>query len=193
MYAKSVKRLCRSRNLWYCIRNLTYIKNILIMKLKNLIKPLCITAFSFLLSGCMPTPKKMAPSDVVVINVLEKELYDDCHIQGSIHVPFEGLEQFAQQNLDKSTEIVLYCSNYMCSASGQGCKMLKRLGFENVYAYEGGTAEWYQNKMPVDGASTAGYLQKKLAPIDHGQEQASLIVVISMQELAHKLHLGDQE
>ena len=127
---------------------------------------------------------------MVVINVLEKNLYDDCHIQGSVHVPFEMLERYVQQNLNKDTEIVLYCSNYMCSASGQGCKILKRLGFEKVYAYEGGTAEWYQNKMPVEGPCTAGYLQKQLTPIDHNQQEESVVTVISMQELARKLHLN---
>jgi rhodanese-related sulfurtransferase len=162
----------------------------IIMNSKNLIKPLFITFIScFLLPSCMPGSQKAAPSGVVVINVLEKKLYDDCHIEGSVHVPFEMLEQYAQQNLDKSTEIVVYCSNYMCAASGQGCKMLKRLGFEHVYAYEGGTAEWYQNKMPVVGPCTAHYLQKKLAPIDHSQEDGEPAAVMSMQDLACKLHL----
>jgi len=136
----------------------------------------------------MPDAKKVTPSGVVVINVLEKKLYDDCHIQGSVSVPFEGLEQYVQQNLDKNTEIVLYCSNYMCSASGQGCKRLKRLGFDKVYAYEGGTAEWYQHQLPVEGPCTAGYLKVQLAPPDHSQEHD--VAVMSMQELARKLHLN---
>ena len=28
----------------------------------------------------------------VLVNVLDKEFYDDCHIKGSINVPFENLE-----------------------------------------------------------------------------------------------------
>jgi rhodanese-related sulfurtransferase len=158
------------------------------MKLRTLIKPTYIAFFSIFLSGCMPDSKKVTPCDVVVINVLEKNLYDDCHIQGSVSVPFEGLEQYAQQYLDKNTEIVLYCSNYMCSASGQGCKLLKRLGFDKVYAYEGGTAEWYQHRLPVEGPCAAGYLKVHLAPPDDSTEHDK--AVMSMQELARKLHLN---
>ena len=41
---------------------------------------------------------------------------------------------------------------------------LKEMGFENVWAYEGGTAEWYQmglkaeGKYPVEGTCQASYL-----------------------------------
>jgi len=131
------------------------------------------------------------PPALVVINVLEKDLYNDCHIQGSIQVPFEKLEQYVQRNLHKESDIVLYCSNYMCAASGQGCKKLKKLGFDKVYAYEGGTAEWYQQGMPVNGPCTASYLQKKMAPIVHDQEEG--VSVISMQELARKMHVTSEK
>ena len=34
---------------------------------------------------------------LVVINVLDKELYDDCHIKGSMNIPFEKVDQLAEQ------------------------------------------------------------------------------------------------
>ena len=45
---------------------------------------------TFFLSGCVSSEKKEidAPK-LLVINVLDKALYDDCHITGSIHVPFD--------------------------------------------------------------------------------------------------------
>ncbi len=137
---------------------------------------------SLLLSGCGYTPDKK--KGLVVINVLDKTLYDDCHIKGSICVPFEDVIEYAQNNIDKNADIVLYCSNYHCSASGQACKQLKKLGFNNVSAYEGGTAEWYQQGLPVEGPSTKRYLKQKIA----AQEPDSCEVqVITMNELAQKM------
>lgn len=122
---------------------------------------------------------------LVVINVLDKEPYDDCHIKGSVNVPFTQLSAYAQ-NLDPETaEIVVYCSNYMCSTSGHACKQLMKMGFKHVWAYEGGTAEWYQMGLPVEGPCKNSYLTQKMTPPPHDGE--STVAVITAQELAKKL------
>ena len=124
---------------------------------------------------------------LVVINVLDKKLYDDCRIKGSIHVPFEELEQFAQKRLSKDAEIVLYCSNYFCSSSGFGCKKLQELGFKNVRAYEGGTAEWYQLGLPVEGKCTEAYLTKQIEKAPFQDED---LATITAQELIEKIKVS---
>lgn len=121
---------------------------------------------------------------LVVINVLEKSWYDDCHIKGSISVPLEELDIFVKDLDPEKAEIVLYCSNYFCSSSGYACKRLKGMGFKQVWAYEGGTAEWYQMGLPVEGPSARPYLAKKITPLLHQDDD---IPVISAQELAQKL------
>lgn len=123
-------------------------------------------------------------SGLVVINVLDKDLYDDCHIKGSINVPYENLEKFVQ-DLDKdSSEIVVYCSNYMCSTSGVAAKQLTQMGFKHVWAYEGGTAEWHQMGLPVEGTCKSSYLSNKLPATEHTDASVS---VITAQQLAEKL------
>ncbi|UNE35735.1 rhodanese-like domain-containing protein [Vermiphilus pyriformis] len=112
-------------------------------------------SFAFIIiaiAGCKSSRYSCEP-DLYVLNVLSKSLYDECHIKGSRHVSFDKLEEFAK-SLDKNAEIVIYCSDYMCSASGLGCKKLIDMGFTKVYAYEGGMAEWYQNGFPVEGSCT---------------------------------------
>jgi rhodanese-related sulfurtransferase len=121
---------------------------------------------------------------LVVINVLKKELYDDCHIKDSVSVPFDQVDTYAQTHLDKDAEIVVYCSNYMCSASGAVAQKLQDLGFKNVHAYEAGTAEWYQQGLPTEGPAKAGYLAVKMEP---HHEDNSNVRVISTQELAQKM------
>lgn len=95
----------------------------------------------------------------LVINVLGKDSYDDCHIKGSINIPGEELKSYAQ-TLDKNQHIVVYCGNYMCPASAMAWKTLTDLGFKNVWAYEGGMAEWYQMGFPVEGSCKENYLKQ---------------------------------
>lgn len=129
-------------------------------------------------------PKK---TGLFVLNVLEKSYYDDCHIAGSINVPFEILEQFAR-GLDKEhAEIVVYCANYACTASGAACKKLKSMGFKKVFAYEGGTAEWLQLGLPTEGPAQSSYLTKAYAKPEHTDPE---VPVITAQELAAKLKLA---
>lgn len=161
------------------------------MKLKNSIIVNFISVGLILsLVSCMNMRRDEKLEGVVVINVLEKELYDDCHIAGSINVPFENIEAYASAHISTSADIVLYCSNYLCSASGHSVKLLKRLGFEHVAAYEGGTAEWYQNKLPVVGECKAAYLHKKNNKMGVAVPENDVdYATISLEELKKKIRV----
>jgi rhodanese-related sulfurtransferase len=103
-----------------------------------------------------------AKKDLVVINVLDKPLYDDCHIAGSINVQLSELEQFAATLDKETTEVVVYCSNYQCASSDVVAAKLADLGCKKVRVYEGGMAEWYQQGLPVEGACKSDYLALKV-------------------------------
>jgi rhodanese-related sulfurtransferase len=145
-----------------------------------------------LLPACWPFSKK-APTEpqqsLYVINVLDKESYDDCRIAGSINVPFDQVETFAK-DLPRSTEMVVYCANYMCTSSAAAAQKLKEMGFENIWAYEGGTAEWYQmnkraeGKYPVEGTCQASYLS---AANERPAEMSPSVAIISADELHQKM------
>ncbi len=124
-----------------------------------------VIAFLVALPGCWSgsvSQEQSTLKGLVVVNVLDKAMFDDCHIRGSINVPFEQVKEYAQEHIDKNAEVVLYCSNYMCSSSGFARKQLIDLGFQHVLVYEGGTAEWFQRGYPVDGPSREPYLQREL-------------------------------
>jgi rhodanese-related sulfurtransferase len=161
----------------------------------QIVTALALTGILALLPACWPFDKKTVPSNeaeqsLYVINVLDKESYDDCRIAGSINVPFDQVETFAK-DLDRSAELVVYCANYMCTASMAAAQKLKDMGFENVWAYEGGTAEWYQmnmkseGKYPVEGACQASYLSAaNEKPADEGHPA---VAIISAEELHQKM------
>jgi rhodanese-related sulfurtransferase len=103
---------------------------------------------SIILPGCSNETKETgmkSSSSAKVVNVLDENIYNDCHIDGSRHIEFgKVLETAQKENWPKDTKVVIYCSNYMCSASGQEAKNLKEAGYNNVAVYEGGSAQWYQ-------------------------------------------------
>lgn len=145
-----------------------------------------IFVLAMILPSCWSGEQTKTPrtKGLFVLNVLDSEWHDDCHIKGSINVPFAQLEEFTD-NLDKEeADIVLYCSNYMCSSSGHGCRILAKKGFKSVSAYEGGTAEWYQRGLPVEGPAKKSYLTRQMSPPAHDDESC---VVISAEKLAEKM------
>lgn len=90
-------------------------------------------------------------SELKVLNVLDRQYYENCHIPGSLSVPVNELEQFAQK-FPKNQLIVVYCAHYECPKSREAWKYLDHLGFTNVHAYEGGVVEWHQKDFALEGS-----------------------------------------
>lgn len=101
---------------------------------------------------------RLGEAGLLVINVLPKDVYDDCRIRGSLNVPLAELDAAAEK-WNKDQEIVVYCASYKCDASKKGYKMLVDKGFTNVMAYEGGTKEWKEKGYAIAGECTAEYLK----------------------------------
>jgi len=118
-----------------------------------------------------------------VINVLDPEYYADAHIKGSINVPLKELKDFAQHT-DKQTPIVVYCASYECPMSKQAWHVLHELGFQDLYAYEGGINEWYRGGFPTEGPHAQKYLHADIAPSAKADET---LQTITMQELKAKM------
>lgn len=117
-----------------------------------------------------------------VINVLSPEVYEDCHIKGSLNVPYDRLAEFVQ-DLPKDTELIVYCASYICPMSRRAWQLLKDKGFINVRAYEGGMAQWYSQGYPFEGPGEQDYLHDQYdQPIAHEK-----IATITMDELKKKL------
>jgi rhodanese-related sulfurtransferase len=147
---------------------------------------LALTAI--LLAGCgQPQAQKEKPA-FYLVNVLDDASFADAHIPGSIHIDFMKVKA-AAQDWDRNTPIVTYCSNAFCSASKDAAKSLLDLGFKQVWAYEGGMAEWYQLSLAdtnykVEGPAKAPYLQQKVAPL---APATGPVKIISAQELQKML------
>jgi len=95
-----------------------------------------------------------------VVNVLGKMLAADCRIKGSTNTPLRFLEKEAQ-NWDRAEEIVVYCACNECDASEKAYRLLTYLGFTNVWEYDEGIREWYQQGKAIEGPCKESYLTAK--------------------------------
>jgi len=101
--------------------------------------------------------------NIIPINVLDEEAFLDAHIPHSLNIPFDVFESCIP-TLNKHKTYVLYCSNYLCTASHAAAEMLKKHGFTQVFVYSGGMSDWYQHSKEsplykVEGPAEAEYLQ----------------------------------
>ena len=136
---------------------------------------LCLT-----LPGCWPWAPAKKLTGLVIINVLEPEQYNDCHIKGSINIAPDKIATCAN-TVEKDAKVVVYCTNPMCTASDYARKELMKMGFKNVHAYEAGIAGWYQAKLPVEGPCNEGYLKMMVTEPEPAEG------TISTRDLAAKM------
>jgi rhodanese-related sulfurtransferase len=89
--------------------------------------------------------------NLVLVEVLEPEKYEEFHLPGAMNVPLStNFEETIQQAVpDKSQEIVVYCSDDDCDASPTAARKMEELGYEHVYDYSGGKKDWKDAGLPV--------------------------------------------
>lgn len=121
----------------------------------------------------------------LVINVLSREAYDDCHISGSVNVPRDQLEQYLRPFDREATDIVVYCTQVNCALSKQAWYIAHDMGFKQVKAYEGGIREWFQKGYPVRGVCKLDSLR---APLEAPVKEDRAVATITAEDLKVKMH-----
>ena len=136
-----------------------------------------------LITGCDFSSSKK--ETLHLVNVLDKPEYDDCHIPSSINVSVMELPKISEK-WSKEDTIVFYCSNYMCTASATSCKILKKLGFTKVYAYEAGMAGWYQAQLPYEGLGKSSYLTMENRKPENKHSDVLIVDTLELKTMLEK-------
>jgi rhodanese-related sulfurtransferase len=122
-----------------------------------------------------------------LLDANSEEIYRDARLPGAVNVSFDKIEE-QSKGWDKKTPVVVYCSSYDCTESHRVARELKKLGFEDVAVYAGGTNEWHklskENKVAyaLEGEAKQSYLQKVIAKIAPKEEDG--IRTITAEELS---------
>ena len=87
------------------------------------------------------------------VDARKAEEYQELHVQGAVNVPPETWEELPASELmqmDRTRELVVYCSQESCDDALKLGKKLKAAGFTRVMAFTGGFRAWDEAGYPAD-------------------------------------------
>jgi molybdopterin/thiamine biosynthesis adenylyltransferase/rhodanese-related sulfurtransferase len=91
----------------------------------------------------------IAEGSPAIIDVREREEWDEGHLPGAVHVPRGHLESRIERAApDKSRPVLLYCA--AGNRSAFAAKTLEELGYEHVVSLAGGFTDWKRNGYPFE-------------------------------------------
>jgi molybdopterin/thiamine biosynthesis adenylyltransferase/rhodanese-related sulfurtransferase len=91
----------------------------------------------------------IAEGDTAVVDVRERDEWDEGHLPGAVHVPRGNLESRIEAAVpDKARPVLLYCASGNRSAFA--AKSLEELGYTNVVSLAGGFTDWKRNGLPFE-------------------------------------------
>ncbi len=84
--------------------------------------------------------KKVNQGELVILDIRSENEYNVSHIPNARFIDYDNFSEKDVENLDKDSEIVLYCSvGYRSERVGE---KMKELGFKNVQNLYGGIFQW---------------------------------------------------
>lgn len=82
---------------------------------------------------------QQADEDVIIIDVRTKAEFDDFHFDGALNIDYYKSNFRAELNkLDKNKTYLIYCRSG--NRTGDTLRIMRELGFKNVYDLNGGVA-----------------------------------------------------
>ena len=124
--------------------------------------------------------RQQKQADFTLIDVREKNEWDEGYIPGAVHVPKGFIEQRIEETVpDKSQKVVLYCAGGVRSLYAG--LTLKQMGYEDVISLAGGYGQWKNSGLPVmqprilDAAQLKRYSRHLLVPEVGEQGQLKLL------------------
>ena len=86
---------------------------------------------------------------VTVVDVRERDEWDEGHLPSAVHIPRGSLESRIEQAVpDHSQRVLLYCA--AGNRSAFAARALGELGYENVSSLAGGFTDWKRNGHPTE-------------------------------------------
>jgi rhodanese-related sulfurtransferase len=91
--------------------------------------------------------------DFVLVNILDRKVYEEERIPGSINIPFMEIESVAPLVLKMDDTVVVYCVGGVCTASETIVEKLEQMGYTDVIRYTGGMQAWKKAGHPLEGTA----------------------------------------
>src|SRR6266446_9549064 len=87
-----------------------------------------------------------------LIEVLPASEYKKEHLPEAVNVPLETMTAENTKFLRKDMAVIVYCADFECDLSARAAWRLESLGFQEVYRYTPGKADWLAAGWETEGA-----------------------------------------
>jgi len=92
-----------------------------------------------------------------LLEVLPASAYKKEHLPQAVNIPLETMNSESTRQLRKDQAVIVYCADFQCDVSARAGWRLESMGFQEVYRYTPGKADWL-----AAGWETEGTEAKKL-------------------------------
>jgi rhodanese-related sulfurtransferase len=102
-----------------------------------------------------------------LVEVLSASAYKKEHLPQAVNIPLQSMNADTTKSLRKDVAVIVYCHDYQCDLSARAAWRLESMGFQEVYRYTAGKADWLAAGWETEGTSTKTprlkqYIQKEV-------------------------------
>src|SRR5207244_7713624 len=87
-----------------------------------------------------------------LIEVLPAAEYKREHLPQAVNVPLETMTSESTKFLRKDVAVIVYCADFQCDLSARAAWRMESMGFQEVYRYTPGKADWLSAGWETEGA-----------------------------------------
>jgi len=87
-----------------------------------------------------------------LVEVLPASQYKKEHLPHAVNIPLEDFTAEKTKSLRKDQAVIVYCADFQCDLSARAAWRLESMGFQEVYRYTPGKADWLAAGWETEGA-----------------------------------------
>ena len=86
-----------------------------------------------------------------LVEVLPAAEYKREHLPQAVNIPLETMTAETTKQLRKDVAVIVYCADFQCDLSARAAWRLETMGFQEVYRYTPGKADWLAAGWETEG------------------------------------------
>jgi len=87
-----------------------------------------------------------------LVEVLPPSEYKREHLPEAVNIPLDTMTADTTRVLRKDVAVIVYCADFQCDLSARAAWRLETMGFQEVYRYTPGKADWLAAGFETEGA-----------------------------------------
>src|SRR3954470_21232045 len=92
---------------------------------------------------------------VQLVEVLPPSEFKKEHLPQAVNLPLNTMTAETTRILRKDVAVIVYCADFQCDLSARAAWRMESMGFQEVYRYTPGKADWLSAGWETEGTNAA--------------------------------------